>query len=177
MKYIANLTSNLKINTLLLILFTLLTNTGNTSAQNTKPNHKNTAYVSLGSILFDSQFSISYERLIFEKKKMETSLKANYGNYFINGSDYETNARVNESFFSLSAVQLIGLLELNAGIAYTQYKLARGFDPEPDIDYTELKNRVNFYGIIGIRYTKNRFLIRGGLGNLELLHLGVGLKF
>lgn len=160
-----------------LILINSLINLEYVSAQNIERDLKNTAYISYGNIISSSQISISYERLIFDINKMQTRVKANYGTYLSNNADFETNAKVYEHFSSISAVQLIGILELNAGLAYTQYKLAKGLEPEQDMDYSKINQRIEFYGNIGIRYAKNNFLIRTGLGNLELLYFGIGVNF
>ena len=146
-------------------------------AQNTEMENKNSVYGNYGNLIAISQASISYERLFLKKEKLETRVKLNYGNYLSNNLDFETNARVTDSYFSLSAVQLIGILELNAGVALENFRLAAGFEPDPDVDYSILMNRLAFYGNIGIRYSKKNFLIRAGFGNLELLHVGVGLNF
>lgn len=172
-----NFTKSKIIKAIFIILVNFLINMENTNAQNNESVKKNAAYVSYGNIIFSSQISVSYERLIFEKNNMQTNAKVNFGKYLSNNADYETNAKVYQNFLSISAVHLVGLLEINGGISYAQFKLAKGFNPEPDIDYSELKQKIGFYGNVGIRYTKNKFLVRAGIGNVELLYLGIGLNF
>ena len=145
--------------------------------QEVETDHKNSIYGSLGTVILSNQASLSYERMLFKKGKLETRAKLNYGSYLSNNFDFDTGAKVNENHLSLSAVQLFGILELNAGAAFVNFRLAEGFNPDPNVDYTELLNRVTFYGNIGVRYSKNRFLFRAGIGNLELLYLGLGLNF
>ena len=161
----------------LLILALTILSLQSTLAQDVETHQKNSVYANYGSVIFSSQVSVSYERLFLKKGKYETRAKLNYGNYLSNNLDFETNAKVYEDYFSVSAVQLIGLLELNAGMALSNFKRAEGFEPDPDVDYTILMNQVIFYGNIGIRYSKNNFLIKAGVGNLELLHIGIGLNF
>ncbi len=162
---------------LFLITIVVFTNLKTATAQEVEGYLKNSLYVSVGTVLFSSQVSFSYERTILEKKDWRTKVKLNYGHYLYNGLDYDTNEKVNDNFLSLSAVQLIGLVELNGGLAYSRYKLASGFDPEPNVDYTQQKERYQFYGNIGVRYEKNNFMFRGGIGNLEFLYLGLGVNF
>lgn len=160
----------------LILLITLLHQSLTLNAQVEESYKKNSFYLSYGNIIFADQFSISYERLLFQKDKKRTKLKANYGSYLNNNWDFDTGAIVYKNYGSLSAVQLIGMLELNAGVAFAQYTLDPGFDPVPGTDYSIVKNRITFYGNIGVRYVKDRFLFRAGLGNLELLYIGVGFN-
>jgi len=104
-------------------------------------------------------------------------MKLNVGSYLTNGLDYDTNSFVYDKYISLSAVQLLGPIEVNAGMAYTQYTLAAGFEPMPTIDYNQTKTRLEFYGSFGLRFDNKGFLLRGGVGNLELIYIGMGINF
>lgn len=141
---------------------------------------KNTIYASYGNIIFTSQASISYERSVYnfgQNKKNRTKLKVTYGNYLGNNLDYETGERVYENYTGLAVVQLLGKLETNLGVTYANYKLASGFNPDPDVDYTLSNNSFVFYGNIGYRYENNFFLFRAGVGNFDLLYVGLGFNF
>ena len=165
-----------KINYILLLFFVIIFISKNSSAQEHKDYKKNTIYVSYANLIFVSQASLSYERLLLQSDNNRTKLKLGFGKYLNNNYDYETNATVYESYLSLSAVQMLNIIELNGGIAYTKFKLARGFNPDPDIDYNEKRNKLVFYGNVGLRYVRENFIIRGGIGNLELLYVGIGIN-
>ena len=149
----------------------------NTQAQNIGNTQKNSIYATFGTIIFSSQVSVSYERLLIKKKISETRAKLNYGNYLSNNFDYATGAKVWDSYFSVSAVQLISIVEINLGLAFSKFRLAEGFDPEPNVDYTTVMNGTSFYGNFGLRYSKNKFLVRAGFGFPELLYFGLGFNF
>ncbi len=166
-----------RINHLVLLILFFFFSLLSVSAQEDPGSKKNSVYGNFGTIIFSNQMSLSYERLLAEKKSLRTKAKVQFGHYLSNNADYDTNARLTENYVSLSAVQLISILEFNAGISWVQYSLAPGFDPDPDTNYDELFNRLAFYGNIGLRYTKDHFMIRAGLGNLELLYLGIGVNF
>ncbi|MEL7222009.1 MAG: hypothetical protein AAGJ93_11870 [Bacteroidota bacterium] len=137
----------------------------------------NSVYVSYGTVIFSDQFSVAYEHTLFAKDNLRTRLKGAYGTYLSNNADYDTNEELYDRHISLSAVQLIGLFEFNLGVAYIDYTLAPGFDPTPDVDYSEVKNKWALYGNVGIRYVKNNFLLRAGISRVELLYLGLGINF
>ena len=139
--------------------------------------HKNVIYLSYGTVIFSDQFSLAYERTIYSNTQLSTNLKVAYGRYLSNNADFETGATVYQQYWSISGVQLIQFVEVNVGIAYTEYILARGFNPLPEVDYSAKQQALEFYGNVGCRWRKNSFLFRFGIGNLELLYLGVGLSF
>ena len=138
---------------------------------------KNAGYISFGTVIFSSQASLSYERTIYEKDLIRTKFKINYGKYISNNLDQETDSKVYNNYKSVSGVFLFNQFEFNLGIAFTEYKLVRGFEPDPSRDYDEVINGSQIYGNIGVRYEKNNFLMRAGIGNLELLYAGVGFSF
>ncbi|MBX2874298.1 MAG: hypothetical protein KTR30_19415 [Saprospiraceae bacterium] len=134
---------------------------------------KQTIYINLGSVIFDSQVSISFERSIYRSStNFETRVKLNAGRYLVNGSDYEADAPITSSYYGLSLQQLIPVgktyIELNAGAAQTRYSTLS--DPSD-------RNKIRAYTLAGLRYSNNGWLARVGIGNLELLHIGLGLEF
>jgi len=157
---------------ILTILLGTITNYAQEEARN-----ENSIYLSYGTVVLSNQLSLAYERTLFSKKQLTTKFKVNYGNYLSNNADFDTGAKVYQQYWSVSGVQLIRFLELNVGLAYTQYMLASGFDPLPNVDYSKQEQTFEFYGSIGCRWEKNKFLFRFGIGNLELLYLGVGVCF
>ncbi len=162
----------------MLVIIMMLNNIGYLTAQNATDTFKNNSiFLSAGSIIFSNQVSIAYERELYEVNNWRTRIKANFGSYLSNNADYDTNAILYRNYFSLSGVQLVGLLEVNAGVAFAHYTLARGFNPDPMVNYDEVNNKIVFYGNLGIRYVKHKFLFRAGLGNLELLYIGIGVNF
>ena len=139
---------------------------------------KNSIYATYGNLIFTSQASISYERSIFKfGQNNRTKLKATYGNNLGNNLDYDTGERVYENYTGLSVVQLFGKFETNLGAAYASYTLAPGFNPDPDIDYSLVENAFVLFANIGYRYENDHFLFRAGVGNLDLLYVGLGFNF
>jgi len=149
------------------------------NAQDAPEDKKNSLYISYGNILYISQVSFSYERLLFTKDKLQTRAKLSYGNHLTNHIDHDVNAEVTEDFLGISVTQLAGRFEINAGLAYINYTLSTGIggDLDPNIDYDLVRNKIRYYGNIGFRYAKNGFLFRAGVGSLELLYVGIGLNF
>lgn len=145
------------------------------SAQNNYKN--NSLHVSYGNLIFVSQANFSYERTFLKKNFFRTRARLGYGNYLTNNFDFDTNAKVHENYFSLGIVQLVGPLEVSAGAAYTSFTLSPGFNPDPAVNYDERFNDFEFIGNIGLRYTANKWLIRGGVGNHEKIYVGLGLNF
>lgn len=138
----------------------------------------NSIYASIGTAIFTAQYSISYERTIIRKNdNLRLRLKANYGKYILNGLDLETDEKEYKNHKSISAVLLFELFEANVGVAFTQYTLAQGFMPRPNVDYTEVLNGKTIYACTGIRYEKNNFMVRAGISSLELLYAGIGINF
>jgi hypothetical protein len=145
------------------------------SAQNNYRN--NSIHVSYGNLIFVSQANISYERTLVQKNIFSTRARIGYGNYLSNNFDFDTNAKVHENYLSLGIVQLIGPLEVSVGTAYTSFTFSPGFDPDPSVNYEERFNGFEIIGNIGLRYTTNKWLFRGGIGNHEKIYFGVGLNF
>ncbi len=165
-----------KIKTSLLLICVFLCNIVFVNAQD-REFKKNSIYLNYGTVVFSSQFSISYERTIFQKKHLSTKLKVNYGKYLNNNLDLETDERIYNNYIGISGVFLFKLFEINLGVATTEYTLARGFNADPNKDYDEIKTGAIFYRNAGIRYEKDNFIIRTGIGNLELLYVGIGFNF
>lgn len=141
---------------------------------------KNSIYTTLGSIFWSSNVSLSYERMFLQNdKRMRTSAKIGYGHTLYDGFDYDENAKKVNNYVSLSAVQMFHLLEVSLGGAYTWYNLTQGVaaDPDPDVDYDEIKSEIRPYVTLGFRYAKNNFLFRAGFSNMEFLYLGLGVNF
>lgn len=139
--------------------------------------NKNAIYLSYGNIIFEDQVSIAYERLIYKHEAYRTRLKAFLGKRLNNNYDYDEGAKLYEDYFGISGVQLIGRLELNAGLAYTNFRLHPGFMAAPSITNQTLRNDFIFYGSLGFRFEKDNFLFRAGINNLELLYVGLGATF
>ena len=72
---------------------------------------------------------------------------------------------------------LFQLFELNLGVVFNQYTLAKGEMSNPDIDYSLVRNGISIYSGAGIRYEKNEFVVRAGFNNFEYLYAGVGIYF
>lgn len=149
----------------------------NTMAQIDK-DYKNSIYFSAGSVIFDNQISLSYERTLINKDKFQTRLKAQASRLYQH-SDFDENVRVDEKYVGIGLVQLIGLFEVGAGVAYTRYYITPLFgDFENGIITTrEYATGPRLFGNVGLRYSKKGFLIKAGLGNLEFLYLGLGFNF
>jgi len=159
------------------ILLCVVFNAENAFAQN-EPLYKDySIFVSYGNVIHSSQASLSFEKTLFQKNTNRTRLKISNGYYLSNNADFETNAKIFDNYVALSGVQLIGLLELSGGVALTSFKLAEGFDPDPSVDYSEQMRNLQFLGNIGMRYAKDHFMFRAGIGNLELFYLGLGYNF
>jgi hypothetical protein len=162
---------------LLLILGALFTSNC-LSAQEENKTPKNSIYASIGTVFFVNQYSVSYERVLAPIGNGTLSGKLNFGNHTSNSLDLDTGARITDKHFSLSGVYRLKILELTLGAAYETFTLAEGFDePDPDIDYALLRNRVAPYVTAGIRYDAGPLVLRAGLGNYELLYAGIGFTF
>jgi hypothetical protein len=140
-------------------------------------NKQNSVFISYGSIINSSQVSIAYERLILKKDNFSTKIKATYGEFLTNNADYEQGARVYENWVGIGGVQLLGPFELNLGVAYAKYNLASGFGNSSGIERLGNPKDFIFNGSFGLRYEKNNLLARVGLGNFELVYLGIGMSF
>jgi len=163
----------------ILFVISLLLFSSITIAQDTEYK-SNSIYANYGTVIFAHQVSVSYERLLFQKNKMRTKAKLNYGNWVSDGLDYDIDAKATQSYLSLSGVQLFGMFEIGAGAALRRYQYGNGINltpGDPPADYWDIKSDVVFYGNIGLRYEEGGFLFRAGIGNLELLYLGLGVNF
>ena len=138
---------------------------------------KNAIYASYGSVIFSSQISIAYDRTVYEKNQFRTKIKINYGNYADKYPDLSSDEREYRSYYGLSGVIVFGLFEASIGVGSAKYTLAQGDMPSPGVDYDEVMNGIIFQGSSGIRYEANDFILRAGIGNLELLYIGVGFVF
>jgi hypothetical protein len=138
---------------------------------------KNSILVSYGNVIFTSQASASYERLVFQEDKNRIKIKLDYCSYLSNNSDYETDAKVYDGYKGISGVLLHGIFEVSVGIAFTNYKLAKGFNFDPLKDYSKKLNGRELFGSAGVRYDKDNFILRAGIGNLDLLYAGIGFSF
>lgn len=137
------------------------------------PKKKQAIYINLGSVIFENQVSINFERLLFDTAPgFQTRMKLNAGTYLSNNYDYEVTAEINANYLSASLLQLISMgnvqLELNIGLARTQFTTPSN---------PEKQNKFRAYTLAGLRYSSNGWLVRTGFGNLELLHFGVGFEF
>lgn len=162
---------------LIVLFFCLVFNLANAQFQTDSEFKNNSVFGSFGTIILSNQASLSYERTVFSKKKLRTRVKLSYGNFFSNNLDFDTGAQIFDSYLSLSAVQLFGIVEASAGITGTRFTLAPGFEPDPNVDYTEQMNGLTFIGNIGLRFEKDQFMFRVGVGNFELLYAGIGVNF
>ena len=134
---------------------------------------KQAIYVNLGSVIFENQLSLNFERLLFDTAPgFQTRLKLNAGTYLSNNYDYEVTAEINANYLSASLLQLISMrnvqLELNIGLARTQFTTTSN---------PEKQSKFRAYTLAGLRYSSNGWLVRTGFGNLELFHFGVGFEF
>ncbi len=170
-------TSNNIISKIALSLLVILFCGATVQAQYDEGRKKNSIYVNYGNVIFVSQASIAYERLILDKDDYVTKGRLMYGNYLTNNLDFEAGARRYESYLGLSVVQLLYWVEINAGVAYGRYTFAPGIDPVEMIDSTTIQESAVAFGSVGVRYEKNNFLFRAGVGNLELLYIGLGMNF
>lgn len=133
---------------------------------------QNAIYGSLGTTISSNQVSLAYERMLFSRNEFQTKAKLNIGTYLSNNADYEDGARVNEQHYSISAVQILNIFELNIGLAYTEFSLAQNITGR-----SELMNSFEYYASFGVRYERNKLVLRGGIGNFELLYLSAGVSF
>lgn len=138
---------------------------------------KNAIHINYGTTIFVSQASGSYERLMLQEGNKRIKIKLDYSLYISNNLDYDTDSKVYEGYKGLSGVILYGVLEASLGLAFTDYRLASGFNPDPLKDYNKKLNGREFYGSIGFRYDKDSLILRAGIGNLDLLYVGAGFSF
>lgn len=134
---------------------------------------KQAIYANLGSVIFENQLSVNFERLLFTSApRFETRLKLNAGTYLSNNYDYELSAEIYSNYLSASILQLVPLgrvqFELNIGLARTRFST---------LEDTERRSKFRAYSLAGIRYANEDLLIRLGFGNFELFHFGVGYQF
>ena len=137
----------------------------------------NFIYGSYGSVVFASQYSLSYERIVYQTGYLNTGVKLSYGHISADGLDFETGERVYENYKGISGVLLFKYFELSLGLAHVNYKLASGFNPDPNVDYDQTLNGFYYYGSTGLRFVTDEFMLKVGIGNLEYLYLGAGFNF
>jgi len=160
----------------LILLAAFITNIVSINAQETEYK-KNALYINYGNVIFASQASVSYERTVYQKEHIRTKLKVNYGKFLGNHFDQDIGGKITESYKSVSGVLLMRLFEINLGVAFTKYTLEGNPFPDPNTDGDRIYNGTDFYGSFGIRTEKDGFLLRAGIGNLELLYAGIGFTF
>jgi len=166
----------------LILLVSLLFTMNHVDAQESEEvkYNKNAIHVNVGTVVFATQASIAYERNVYYNPKynLRVNVKAMYGNYLSNEyDDYETDAEVYNNYKGLSGVLISRIFELNLGLAYMNFNLEKGSDPDPDIDYTKKRNGIRRYGSFGVRHEKEGFILRAGIGEPELLYVGIGFSF
>ena len=164
----------------LIFLFFLLYITGSALNEVTAQDfslYDNTIYSTYGTAIFINQISIAYERSIYSRRRKSLRLKAHAGKFLSYGLDLSTGEKKYKNYIGISGVFLIELFEMNVGVVHSKYTIARGFEPEPDVDYSEIKIGPRLYSAAGIRYTNERFMLRAGFSNVELLYVGLGVNF
>lgn len=137
---------------------------------------KNAILASYGNVIFQSQVSFAYERTFFHSNQFKTKAQLQYGHYLTNNFDFDDDAKMYDNYIGLKAVQLIGLLEMGAGLARTSYTLNRIIvapSTEPPLQKSGFEPVAN----IGMRWENEAYLIRFGVGNLDLLYVGFGVVF
>lgn len=163
----------MKIRLCTLVLFYLCYAMPGLTQQPEDTSNKQAIYANLGSVIFENQLSINFERLLFASApRLETRLKFNAGTYLSNNYDYDISAEIYSNYLSASILQLIPIgrvqFELNIGLARTQFTT---------IEDSERRSKFRAYTLAGLRYGKDDLLVRLGFGNFELFHLGVGYQF
>ena len=138
---------------------------------------KNSIYASYGTAIFFGQFSISAERTVYQREMLRCKAKLNYGKVSKNNLDLSTGERIYRSYYGGSGVLVFGLFEMSLGVARAEFTRAMGFSPVAGVDYDEVFTGMIFQGNAGIRYEKEEFLLRAGVGNRELLYVGFGFSF
>lgn len=138
---------------------------------------KNAIYGSGGYINYMSQYSLAYERTVFQKSKFEISTKVVIGNYHDEAQDYAGNYI--DYFGGVSAVLLYSIIEFDAGVTVPIYESSGGAyggyngptrSPAarspilPDLD-------------LGLRIPVNRIIFRAGVGFPELIYFSSGFRF
>jgi len=153
-----------------LVLFVLL-GLGQTISLTAQSNYSNAIQLTYGSILWQDQVSITYERIFAQDANNQTGLKLTWGWYLSNNHDFEDLARVYTDFKGLAVVHTMGIFEVTGGGALGKYYLFReSINPRH-------RNGVTFWGSAGVRLQKNHVLFRAGVGNLEMLYLSIGGRF
>ena len=138
---------------------------------------KNSIYLTYGTVINSSQYAISYERLLYQKRHFRTGIKLNYGIMNSEDLEFDTNAKVYNNYKGISGILLFNILDFSMGLAFTEYNLAPGISPDPEVDYNEKLSGINFVGSAGLRFTSDEFMLKVGIGNLEYLYLGAGFNF
>lgn len=173
-----NLHQSLKyyLRSLLLLIITFCAISNSLIGQDTTYS-KNSIIINYGTVIFVTQASASYERLVFQEDNKRIKIKLDYCSYLSNNYDYDTDAKVYDGYKGISGVFLYGILEASVGFAFTDYKLEKGFNSDPLKDYSKQLHGREIYGNVGLRYDKDNLILRAGIGNLDLLYVGFGLSF
>jgi len=166
-----------KLSISLSIALLFFTSYGQETNQSQTTYNKNIVYATYGNLIWLNQVSVSYERNVFQNNVIRFNVKLSAGKFPMNGLDLETGEKINKQYASLSGVYCMNKLELQLGVAYREFNLAAGFDPQPDIDYNKSRQGFQGTGLIGFRMEKQNFLFRAGLGNFELLYISLGFTF
>lgn len=140
---------------------------------------KNSIYVNIGSIIFQSQYSISGERTIFTKDNFRTKAKVSLGRFTESHYDLDDGAKEVKSYATLSVVQLLSIFELGLGGGINTYNFTSGIEvaSNPPEYYDE--EHIGFQPAVnaGLRFEKKHFLFRLGAGYPELFYAGIGCNF
>ncbi len=150
------------------------------SGERVYPTENNSVLTTIGSLIFVNQASFSYERKVWQKNNFRTRARLTYGTYLNNGLDISVG-NVYHNYLGISAVQQISLFEFNIGAAYANYDR---YDEdlnvnifEEEIIVTEDQSGIFLFGNVGMRFDINQFIIRFGIGNLNLAFFGLGFSF
>ena len=143
---------------------------------------KNAVYVTYGNIIWTDQYSLSYERTVFQKNKLKTKARLVGGKFRLNVSGGPENVNPIQWYGGLMATQLVGPLEIGLGAGMNHIRVTEQFElippntlpPESEPIF---KNELTLMANLGLRWEINHFLIRFGLGYPELLYFGVGARF
>ena len=167
---------HVKFNGLLFLAIILLFISGPNQINAQEERKNNSINIAAGTLIFNNQFSIAYERSVYSRGYFHVRAKVHYGRSSV-GLDLDEGGKKYKNHKGVSGVFLFQLFEFNLGLVFTQYTLASGDMPNPDIDYSLLRNGLSVYSGAGIRYEKNEFVVRAGFNNFEYLYAGVGICF
>jgi len=134
-------------------------------------------YATYGTVIFSSQVSFAFDRTVYKKEHLRVKLKLNFGKYADKYPDFDEGERKYKSYYGLSGVMVFGAFEASLGVASARFTLAKGDMPNPEVNYDDVMNGLSVQGNVGIRIERGEFLFRAGIGNLELLYIGIGINF